>query len=183
MRSVYFCLLELLTWDLHLVPSPVSIRSFGYQITNPCGETRQIWPVFLYISLGTIHRQLLIWPLPWLTISPMTFPISSICAFMISALKRRNWNGWAVSCRHISIVHYPRKLASRCVSLDGPKFFAAVLLHADKHPFFCKWGARSTHRTLRYVIAWYHKKFTFFKWNRWSCLSLAMGSPYQVNWF
>lgn len=128
MRSVYFCLLELLTWDLHLVPSPVSIRSFGYQITNPCGETRQIWPVFLYISLGTIHRQLLIWSLPWLTISPMTFPISSIWAFMISALKRRNWNGWAVSCRHISIVHYPRKLASRCVSLDGPLWINSLRL-------------------------------------------------------
>lgn len=157
-----FCLPQLLTWDPS--PSAVSVRSFGYQITNPCGRNPpNMARVSVHITGYKIHHQLFVWSLLWLTISPMIFPISSLCAFMISALKKRNWNAWVVTCRHIYIVHHSRKLIPRCVArrtfVDNS--FEAVLLQEDKHTFFCKWRIQPTHPILRPLIAWYCKKFTF----------------------
>lgn len=55
-----------------------------------------------------------------------------------------------------------------CSSTDlCGQLLEAVLLDADKHTIFCKWGLRSIYHVLRHVrqsfsfIAWYCKKFTF----------------------
>lgn len=55
--------------------------------------------------------------LPWLIISPMTFPISSLSIppWYLS-FEKPYLNDWVVTYRHIYIVNYLRKLISRCVA-------------------------------------------------------------------
>lgn len=75
----------------------------------------------------------------------------------------------------------------RSTDLCG-QLFKAVLLYADKHTFFCKWGVRPiAYRDMLYkilsFIAWCCMKITLVLWNRWCCLIPAIWSSYQVNWF